>query len=75
MFRQGLEPFLYLRRDELIERIKSGKANPTEIMEFLQYEKDDQTSDYLIDKAKYRPNEMTDLEWKQYEGYLNRYKA
>ena len=63
------------RRDELIERIKSGKANPTEIMEFLQYEKDDQTSDYLIDKAKYRPNEMTDLEWKQYEGYLNRYKA
>ena len=38
-------------------------------MEFLQYEKDDQTSDYLIDKAKYRPNELTDLEWKQYEGY------
>ncbi|URL02662.1 hemagglutinin repeat-containing protein [Avibacterium sp. 20-126] len=61
------------RRDDIREKIKNGNATKKEIVEYLQYEKDDQTSDYLVDKARYRPEEMTPQEWAEYENYAKRY--
>ncbi|MFZ7263188.1 VENN motif pre-toxin domain-containing protein, partial [Avibacterium avium] len=61
------------RRDEIREKIKNGQASRKEIVEYLQYEKADQTSDYLVDKARHRPEEMTSQEWAEYENYAKRY--
>ncbi|MFZ7284166.1 VENN motif pre-toxin domain-containing protein, partial [Avibacterium avium] len=61
------------RRDEIREKIKNGQASRKEIVEYLQYEKADQTSDYLVDKARHRPEEMTSQEWAEYENYAKHY--
>ncbi|MFZ7128941.1 VENN motif pre-toxin domain-containing protein [Avibacterium avium] len=61
------------RRDDIREKIKNGKATKKEIVEYLQYEKDDHTSDYLVDKALHHPEEMTPQEWAEYENYAKRY--
>ncbi|OOF60532.1 hypothetical protein BKL51_11240 [Rodentibacter sp. Ppn85] len=61
------------RRDTLEKKIKEGKASQKEIMEFISYEQDDHTSDYLADKARNHPEQMTDDEWSRLDGYLQRY--
>ncbi len=61
------------RRDELREKIKNGQASQKEITEFLQLEKADQTSDYLVDKALHHPEAMTSQEQEEYENYAKRY--
>ncbi|MCQ9124651.1 VENN motif pre-toxin domain-containing protein [Rodentibacter caecimuris] len=61
------------RRDVLEKKIKEGNASQKEIMEFISYEQDDHTSDYLADKARNHPEKMTDDEWSRLDGYLQRY--
>ncbi|MCX2960509.1 hemagglutinin repeat-containing protein [Rodentibacter caecimuris] len=61
------------RRDVLEKKIKEGKASEKEIMEFISYEQDDHTSDYLADKARNHPEEMTDDEWSRLGSSIQRY--
>ncbi|WP_242650027.1 hemagglutinin repeat-containing protein [Rodentibacter trehalosifermentans] len=61
------------RREALEKKIKEGKASQKEIMEFISYEQDDHTSDYLADKARNHPERMTDDEWSRLGGYIQRY--
>lgn len=41
--------------------------------EFIQLEKDDHTSDFLVKKAKDSPEKMTKSDWELYSNYANRY--
>ncbi|OOF54594.1 VENN motif pre-toxin domain-containing protein [Rodentibacter genomosp. 2] len=61
------------RREALEKKIKEGKASQKEIMEFISYEQDDHTSDYLADKARNHPEEMTDDEWSRLGNSIQRY--
>ncbi len=61
------------RRDALEKKIKEGRASEKEIMEFISYEQDDHTSDYLADKARNHPEKMTDDEWSRLGNSIQRY--
>ena len=61
------------RRDILRNKVEKGTATQAEKQELVQLERDDQTSDYLADKARNNPQNMTDLENQRHQNYVERF--